>query len=317
MRLVCLSLHHIKIPYADFLGFYFKNPAEFYRLFSDGKTILFQSGTRIEVYALVEEEKEIDDILEVLYNERRKEFLIYYDEKAVEHLMRLVGGIESKVYGETYIPRLVKSSLDCAEKNSTLHPFLKSLFKGALKVSQRAWNETNIGGSPTVEKLVLSSIQKEFQTFEGRIVILLGAGLLGRRIAKKIRKLGAEIAVAHRHFDIAKLTAAEVGGRSILYRDLMKAVEKADLLICATLASHNRLTPDMLIQPCNITIADVSPFGNVDPEVTKITGVKLLSSIRSAVLANMEIEKNAVPDVENIVKEEVEKMRKIFKWRYL
>ncbi|NOZ76996.1 MAG: hypothetical protein GXO65_04845 [Euryarchaeota archaeon] len=115
------------------------------------------------------------------------------------------------------------------------------------------------------------------------------------------------VRVLNRNLDIARRTAVDVGGDPVDPPDKTRAAEEADILICATLASHYRVGADIVRERGRpLYIVDLSPFGNVDPEVGSAPEAVLVDGgIRSAVEENMEVQRRAVPGVERIIYEEL------------
>jgi glutamyl-tRNA reductase len=294
------------------LKFRYTDAGDFYRDFQGKDAMLFQTGTRVEIYATVKDLDDASKLLEILKDGEKDLFESYLDRDAAVHLFRLAGGIESRVYGETYIPWQVERALKDAKENSQLSSILESLFNTALVVARRARSETDIEGRIPVEEEAIRTIREEFYNLNRITAVLLGAGLTGRKIARRLRKYGSKILAVNRNFDICVKTAEEIGGTPVDYANLQGALRKADLLICATLASHFRVTQD-LIKPSSLVIVDVSPFGNVDPQVTTIPGVVLKNgALRAAISKNMETQKSAIPHVERIIEEEIKSLSKHF-----
>ncbi|MFH1773582.1 MAG: NAD(P)-binding domain-containing protein [Methanobacteriota archaeon] len=314
MHLVCLSLHHIKTSYDNFLKAGALAPAEFYRL-SKGiqERILLQTGTRVEVYALIDEG--VDSLLDILSSKSSLEkdsFKIYFDRDAVVHLFRLVGGIESRVLGETYLLRQVEDAFHLAKKKSAVGSYMDSLFNSAIRTGRKVRLETKIEGSIPVADMAVKNILDELPTLEGKIAVLLGAGLTGRKAAKALVKRKLKLIVVNRNYDIGKRTAREIGAKAVKYAQLSKTLSNADVLICATLASHYRITAELiksLHRKSPLVIVDVSPFGNVDLAVAALPNIVLKNGeLRKAVEENMRLEKAEVPKVERIIEEEIEKL---------
>jgi glutamyl-tRNA reductase len=310
MQLVCLSFHHIKTKYANFQAVRFEDPEQFYGLVN-GERVLLQTGTRVEVYAYTEN---IDSIFEVFTKKSgllRKEvedfFNVYFDKDAREHLFRMTGCIESRVLGETYIPLAVESSFQMAERNGAAGPDMKELFEGAIRVGEKARFETKIEGSMPVADIALQSIAEEIPEIDGKKIVLLGAGTTGRKIAGKLSKNKAEVIVINRNPDIGQITVQKVGGTMHDYSKLTETLGSADVLICATLASHYRVLPEMIEKRSSpLVIVDVSPFGNVNPEVALIGGVILKNGeLEKAVKQNHETAESEIQKVEKIIQMEL------------
>lgn len=325
MHLVCLSFHHIKTKYADFQRLRFKDPRKFYELSGrvSKERALIQTGTRIEVYALVTDKGQgVDSLLSLLVSksalgeEDVKDFFkVYFDEEAVMHLFRMMGGIESRVLGETYIPEKVEQEFLLARGYSAVGPSLESLFEAAIRVGRRARAETKIEGRIPVANLAVKCIIKKMPSLKGKIVILLGAGLTGKKVAAYLLEKNAKVIVVNRNYDIGEMVAGGIGGAAVKYRQLNERLLNADVLVCATLASHYRVTLDIIRDRIGdrskpLLIVDVSPLKNVDPAVSELPNVTLIDgNIRKAIEENMKTAKAETPKVAGIIKEEIESLK--------
>ena len=312
MTLRCVSLHHIRTSYSNFARVRFSSPSEFYSS-TQGERVLFQSGTRVEVYTT----GDADAVLSVLsghsgiaVDELSELLRAYTAGEAAEHLFRLACCIESRVLGETYIPWQVETALEQARSFSAAGE-LEELFRAALQASRRAREETRIAGGELHQK-AFELLSREAE-LAGKKVLLYGAGLTGRKVAERAMRHGASIAVLNRNQDIALRCAREIGAEAVEYGARLSALRDADVLICATLASHYRVTPELLTsvrRRKRLVILDVSPFRNVSPEVAKLDFVKLVDGgLEEAVEQHLAAMRAEVPKVEDIVAEELAKLR--------
>ncbi|RLG58325.1 MAG: hypothetical protein DRN95_04475 [Candidatus Hydrothermarchaeota archaeon] len=307
MRLVCISLHHISLPYKEFQRYRFRNPSDFYEKTKEiRERVLIQSGTRIEIYALVEKQEFC--FLTKFFPEERK---IYTNEKAVRHLFRLVGAIESRVLGENHLHIIVEEAFKVAKDNLAIGKCLEALSTSAKRVSKRIREETDIANVENVVEIAINSILKEVPSIENKKVLLLGGGLSGIKLARALREKGAIIKVANRNYDIGKRIGEEIGEVEVIkYAGLLDNISNSDILICATLASHYRVKPEMIKIKDKLIIVDVSPFRNVDPRVKEIEKVMLLNSeIDKVIRENMEAMRKEIPKVEKIIEEEIKRLR--------
>lgn len=317
MHLVCLSFHHIKTGYANFQRIRFEDPEQFYGL-SEGERVLVQTGTRVEVYAYIDDVNSLFDLFVSKSGLSRAEieefFDVYLDSDAILHLFRMTGSIESRVLGETYIPLAVKSAFLLAEEKGATGQRVKPLFNAAIRVAERGRTETKIEGSIPVADIAVRSILSELPALERKTVVLLGAGTTGRKAAKVLANRGAGIVVINRNHDIGQMTAQEVKGVVWEYSQLEEALSCADVLICATLASHHRVLPEMIAERSSpLIIVDVSPFRNVSPEVAALPMVILKNGeLEKAVTQNHEAAKAEVQKVEQIIQEDILRLERRF-----
>ncbi len=314
MSLSCLSLHHIRTSYSIFARVRFSRPSEFYEASREvGDRVLFQTGTRVEVYTT----GDVNAVLEVLSEhsgiaeeELSGLFVLHTSDNAAEHLLRLACCIESRVLGETYIPWQVESALEQARVEGAAGA-LEGLFAGAVRASRRVRKETGIAGGE-LHKTAFEALRCAAE-LKGRRIVLYGAGLTGRRVAALAMREGASILVLNRNRDIAQQCAAEIGAEVVEYEDRFDALSDADVLICATLASHYRVTPELLSRHerrKRLVVLDVSPFRNVSPEVREMSHVTLVDSeLSRKVEEHLAAMRAEVPKVKEIVKEELSKLR--------
>ncbi len=305
--LYAITFHHLKTSYSNFEKLKFSFQDEFYREIPLKNAVLLQSGTRIEIYST---SKDAGRILFDFFSEKsgfsdeklKKLFSVTKGREAAEHLFSLTSKIESRVLGETYLPWLVKSSLNRANKYRKAEE-LREIFEGALEAYERAKMETEIEGSHAPVNMAIELLENR----NIKKAVLLGAGLSGIRLA---RALDGDIYISYRDKDIASYAAEETNGKIIDYSDRKEVISHSDLLICATLASHFRVTPALVDSASSLIVVDLSPFSNVSPEVATIEGITLLNTaLRDTIMENYNLMKGAVPEVKKIIEEELEKYR--------
>ncbi|WP_456475234.1 hypothetical protein [Candidatus Pyrohabitans sp.] len=315
MTLTCLSLHHIKTSYKNFSRVRFSSPSEFYEATLHlGERVLFQTGTRVEVYTTGDSTPAILEALShhsgIAEEELSELFRVYTAREAAEHLFRLACCIESRVLGETYIPWQVEEALVQAKAAHAAGNALEKLFGAAMLASKRAREETGIAGGDL--HLRAMEALNAATGLEGKRLLLYGAGLTGRKVAMLAKQEGASIAVLNRNHDIALRCAREVGAVAVEYDRRYAALGDADILLCATLASHYRITPELLSAvklEKRLVILDVSPFRNVSPEVAKLGYVTLVNGeVAEAVEEHLAAMRAHVPEVEAILAEELAKL---------
>jgi glutamyl-tRNA reductase len=318
MHLACLSLHHIKTPYASFEKVRFKEPSEFYELSKEKERVLLQTGTRVEVYALITDKEQVDSLLDIFVSKSGLEkddlkdlFNVYFDRDAVMHLFRLVGSIESRVLGETYIPWQVEDAFHLAKEKSAAGPYMDLLFNAAIRAGRRARSETKIvKGIPFLVDMAVNYITEELPALGGKTIVLLGAGLTGRRVAKALARYNPKLIIVNKVYEVSVKIAEEIGATAVKYAQLSEVISKADVLVCATLASHYRVTLEMIPSLKSLVIVDVSPFRNVDPAVATLPNVILKDGeLEKAVEENMRLAEAEVPKVERIIGEEIERLK--------
>jgi glutamyl-tRNA reductase len=169
-----------------------------------------------------------DDISSHLYE--------HADAEAVRHIFRVASGLDSVVLGETQITGQVKEAYDLAQKAGATGPLLNALFPGALRVSRRVRNETQVGeGQVSVSSAAVTFLKEVFTTFTDKTVLVVGAGEMGRLTLNHIRELQpARVLVANRSPERAVTAAAEYGGQLVPWEQLDEALIQADIVLSTT-----------------------------------------------------------------------------------
>ncbi|NOZ82934.1 MAG: NAD(P)-binding domain-containing protein, partial [Euryarchaeota archaeon] len=200
--------------------------------------------TRVEVYTLSGAEEVLRELSErggIPPGRLRECFRFFTGREAAEHLLRMACLLESRAMGESYLLWQVEAAAAHARGA------LAELFSRAVAAGREA------------ERTLSSDLHREVyrelgDAAQAERVTLYGVGRTGRELAALLASQGAEVTVAHRCADIAKRCAAEVGGTAST--SVMEACRQAELLICATLASHVRLKPEMVRHGC--VVVDLS-----------------------------------------------------------
>jgi len=294
----CFAFHHLRASYKIFKKLKIP-PEEVYKAI-DGDIVYFTSGTRVEIYTSRDISAKILSFFSensgIPVDELRELFSFISGKQAVEHLFRLTCKIESRVLGETYLPWKVEKALRYATGIDRAGE-LEHTFTHALATWKKVKKHTRIEGIDEHIK-----ISAEFLSGAAKGV-LLGAGLSGIKLAKQLE---AEIYAVHRDLELAVYAAEKSHSIAAHYSKLKQLIQSSDFLICSTLASHYRVTPEML-REAKIKIVDLSPFDNVHPEVGDLPGVEVLNGkIQRAKQQHFNTMKQAVPEVEKIIDRELE-----------
>lgn len=162
------------------------------------------------------------------------------DEQAVRHLFRVACGLDSVVLGEAQITGQVKEAYEFARQAGSTGSLLNTLFPAALRVAKRVRTETGIGrGHASVSSAAVDFLRTVFDTFTDKVVLVIGAGKMGRLTLQHIRELHpARVLVTNRHLDKAQRRAAECGGLVVPWDQLDDALIQADIVLSTTGASE-------------------------------------------------------------------------------
>ncbi len=158
------------------------------------------------------------------------------DAEVVHHLFRVASGLDSLVVGEPQVLGQVKDAFSVASDRRCSGPVLNRLFHSSFGVGKRVRTETALGeGAVSVSFAAVQLARKIFGKLDGRRVLVIGAGEMGKLTAQHLRSQGVgEIVITSRTLARAEDVAAAVRGTAAPWEDLMSALARADIVITAT-----------------------------------------------------------------------------------
>lgn len=237
------------------------------------------------------------------------------EEKAVEHLFRVVCGMDSMVLGEDQIVHQVKKAMETAELVTKCPPALSRLFHCALKAGKRARNETLIGRfCLSISHAGVEMALRTLSDLSSRSALVIGAGDTGRLTAKILKDHGTKnLLIANRSWDKARELADMTGGKPVSFENLKESLIEADLAISATdspsFIIHEKDVAEAIKRRNgkSLLLIDIAMPRDIDPKVRKLSGVTLydIDDLRIVCNNHLEERKKEALKVETIVEEEV------------
>src|SRR5499427_2243539 len=240
------------------------------------------------------------------------------DLDAARHLFRVAAGLDSLVVGEPQILGQVKEAHSAARQAETAGPLLNRLFHACFAVGKRVRTETNLGsGAVSVSFAAVNLAKKIFGTLDGRSVVVLGAGEMGKLTAQHMKSQGVrQVTIVSRTIAHAARTAEAIGGATAARWEDMDAVLSAgDIVITATGAQSPILTKarvESVMRPRRgrpLFIIDIALPRDVEPAAGEIEQVFLynIDDLQASVRENLARRVSEVARAEAIVDEELEK----------
>lgn len=202
---------------------------------------LLSTCNRTELYCLIE--GEAPDFARWLAAERclpesRVAGALYHyrDDQALEHMMRVAGGLDSLVVGEPQILGQMHDAYAHARDAGRVNGHLTRVFQDVFSVAKRIRTETGIGANPvSVAYAAVSFARHIFADLKQSRALLIGAGEMIQLVARHLREQQVrEIVVANRTLSRARGLAAEVEGRAVALDELPMVLGQADILIACT-----------------------------------------------------------------------------------
>ncbi|MFD1203976.1 MULTISPECIES: glutamyl-tRNA reductase [Sporosarcina] len=241
--------------------------------------------------------------------------IIYENDEAIEHLMRVTAGIDSMVLGETQILGQVRDSFLKAQEIGTTGTVFNELFKKSITLAKRGHSETAIGeNAVSVSYAAVELGKKIFGSLNNKHVAILGAGKMGELAIKNLRGSGAKkVTVINRTFEKAAEMADRFGGVAKPMQELQCTLLEADILISSTGAKDFVIDYELmqfvekLRKGKPLFMVDIAVPRDLDPKIGELPNVFLydIDDLQGIVEANLAERKRAADEIGVMIEQEV------------
>lgn len=286
--------------------------------------VLLSTCNRVELYvathntseALTAIEQKLASLLGDLFPRIRACLYIVEGRDVATHLLRVAAGLDSIVLGENQILGQVARALADATATGKTDAFLDRLFRSAIRTGKRTHSETTVGKSPTsISHVAVKLLQQRLGHLRGKKILIIGAGKMARLTAQVFGKHDAvEVAFINRTAGKAESLASEFSCRRFAWDNFRQALAWADVVIAATASPEPVLHVSELSERLAaadsrpLSIVDMAAPRNVEHGVEDLPGVRYagVDDLGSTLDENLEKRRAVVPEVEAVVREEVE-----------
>lgn len=279
---------------------------------------------RIEFYASVYSVKDAAHVLAKKIAEQtgcRLESLmekcdVLVDGDAVEHLMRLVSGLDSMVIGDAQILGQVKAAFQQAVSLGTVKKTFHALFQKAFSIAKRVRKETGLGkGRISVSALAVEYAESFFGSLCDVTATVIGAGKMGTLAAKYLKDSGVkELRIVNRSLDRSLELAEKVEAKVYGMDELDRVLAESDLIVSGTAAPEYIITREKLEQVRRnnntLLLLDIALPPDVDPAVEEVAGVSLVNmeSLRRKAQENLAERNSQLLRAQEILDEELDQL---------
>jgi glutamyl-tRNA reductase len=234
--------------------------------------------------------------------------------EAIHHLFRVASSLDSLVLGEPQILGQLKESFDHALRARTVGRVLGFVFPRAFRVARKVRRDTAIARQPvSVSSVAVDLARRVWSGFEGRPVLLVGAGKMSDLAARALRTNGARVTVTNRTAARAEELAARLGCDVAPFEDLEAALVRADIVITSTAARTPLLGVPLLerVQRArrwrSLVLIDIAVPRDVDPEVGQLGGIFLwdIDYLQEMAAQNLQDRRQEADRAEALVEEEL------------
>ena len=339
MPLVCLGLSHhtASVEVRERHAFPTSRMSEALTALRDysavREAVMLSTCNRLEIYSeLSDYEEGVAQLKQFLQNFRHGavsdlDSYLYtlLGAEAVEHLFRVATGLDSMLIGEAEILGQVKDAYIAAQQAKSVEKTLHTLFREALNIGKRARSKTSIGqDSVSVATAAVELARRHVGNIADCNVLVVGAGKMGMLATKRFAALHArEIVVANRSAQRAHDVITAIGrGYAVGIPDIATTLHNTDIVVTSAGASAFLLTPSLVrgvmeqrTRP--LFLVDIGVPRDIDPDVAEIPGVELvdIDALKLVVEDTLDRRRAAIPRVEILVREHVERFGKWYRAR--
>lgn len=326
MEIITVGINHKTAPISIREKFYL-NSIQQDLLLSDLKSdpsvveaFVVSTCNRIEVYVRVidkdyEPERivmSICQIREIAYNSGLMGyFYVIINREAVEHLFRVITGLDSLVLGEKQILGQVKSAFEKSQTKGFFGKHFNVLANVAVRTGKKAQHETDISaGGSSISWAAIAKAEKYLGTLSDKSVLMIGAGTMSKLAVGQISNKGfKQLYLMNRTIEHAQALADTYSGEVVSFCDIKEILSAVDLCICSSSAPHyilDTITVEKVMElreRRRLIFMDISMPRNIDPKVAAIDNVVLyhIDDLESVVEENLLKRQAAVQEVEGII----------------
>jgi glutamyl-tRNA reductase len=248
------------------------------------------------------------------------------DAEAVHHLFRVASSLDSLVVGEPQILGQVKTTHDLALRSGTAGPILNLCFSRAFRVARRVRRETAIARNPvSVSSVAIELARQVFGGFEGRRVLIVGAGKMSDLAARALVGQGATLTVTNRTAARAEELAARMGCGTHPFEDLVGALAAADIVLASTGAREPVLTRALVAKAQKarrgrpLFLIDIAVPRDVDPGCADLPGIYLadIDDLQKVAATHRDGRRTEADQAESIVEQELARFVESFRGRQI
>lgn len=242
----------------------------------------------------------------------------YSGDEAMFHFCRVAAGLDSMVPGETQITGQVKEAWETAHSLGVTDALINKMTSYGLNAQKVARTQTELtDGAVSVSFAGVELARKIFDSFQDRMVVLVGAGETAELAARHFQEKGVgRICIVNRTPDRAQQLAESLGGQGCVAEGfglsaLKMLLGTADIVITATSGTECLITKEMIapsvpLRPGRpLFLIDLALPRDVDPRAVELEGVYLynLDDLQQLVQQNVKKRTREIPRAEAILRQ--------------
>ena len=291
---------------------------------------ILSTCNRLEIYMATDQENNhTQNIVNFICNyfsldnkELQPHLYTYFDQDAVDHLMRVASGLDSMILGEPQIINQVNHAHQQAQLARTTGKYLNRLFNDSLHAGKRARNETGISKNTlSIGHAASNLIFQKFERPDDARILVLGAGEMAQLAIRALVQRGlTNISILNRTYSHAKTLADQYNITVYEWSDLWQEMTNTDIVITATGAPYpiiqlSDVKQLMMTRSSHLlTLIDIAVPRDLEATIADIINVTVydIDDLNQTIDHALAQRQACIPTVENIINEECTKFTQWF-----
>ena len=302
--------------------------------FPEAEFVILSTCNRVELYCASPRSGPpyVEDLINFIAQNRktappafRSHLYIHFDAAAVKHLLKVGSSLDSMVVGESQIIAQVKQSYSLACRAESTAKILNKLFHCAFTTGKKIYSTTSIANRRvSVAGVAVQMAKQLFNEIKSAKILVVGAGQMGELLIEHfLQSKCADITVANRsHRHCCKL-AQKHNIKPISFDELGTSLLDSDIVVASTAADSYLFNAEyfqsLMLRRKNrpLLLIDIAVPRNIDPEVSKITGVNLytIDDLEKVAKQNSTLRKKDLRRAEKIIEQKTQTFMKWFNAR--
>jgi glutamyl-tRNA reductase len=279
--------------------------------------LVLSTCSRFEVYGTMNE-AEMDRVLRWFTRRAGRDLTDYIyvhrGRTAINHLLRVAGGLDSWIIGETEILGQLKAAYQdaCSEGTASRNSHLT--FQRGLNIGKRIRNETGIvGGIASIGGAASIMSRRIFKDLKDKKILVFGAGTMAESTVRHLCAKGVkDVWVANRSLPNAQKLASNLGGTALGLEEGFEKLEQADIAVFSTGVSKpllDKIGAEEMARKRNgrtLFVIDLGLPRNVAADAALVPGIYLydMDDLKRIVRESMSRRTSDTEDAESIVNTE-------------
>lgn len=286
--------------------------------------VLISTCNRTELYAYVSKpaEEVAPRVLDFILDHKNetdtlsRHFYIKTGNDVVEHLFKVVSGIDSMILGEPQIFGQVKSAYSLANDYDCTGPALNRLFHHAFQVGKNVRNSTSIGkGVVSISSAVVKLAEQTLGSLDLTVTVLVGAGKIGELCAKQLAGCNTEkFYIINRTHERALDLTSRLDGTALPFDRLPYVLGEADIVVSSVAGSEPVITASMIdaVLPERggrpMVLVDLGVPRNIEPSIGERDGITVfnIDDLEKVITTTHDRRLGEVAQAQEIIEREME-----------